>query len=766
MSGGGGGGGDAADAEVAADAEAGADAAARLAREQRALRIIADVSAVLACSAPQLDAVLDIASRSMADAVGDSCIISLVDKEAGLLRPAAFHHRDPEGERVMASVLTERPLRLGEGIPGQVAETGERVVVSDLPEDEVRSFTNPEFHEYLDRHPLSAFVVEPLVASGEVLGTALLSRGTEFSAEDQALAADLAGRVALAVDRARLFEREQTALHQLELSHRQLTAVTDNVHAMVGYWDRDLRNGFANRRYTQYFGLTPEEIRGRHISEVLGADLAARNMPFIQRALAGEELTFDVPMVDIAGRARRMQATYTPNVVAGKVQGFYVLVSDVTEQVVARQALEASEERFRTLAERYRMLAENASDVVFRIDPSLLLAWISPSVREVLGERAEDVIGKPVTQFWHPDDRERILAELQSRPGEPASYEARFRMADGTWRWFAVTSRPARDDSGALIGRIGSIRDIQSQVEDRQALARSEQRFRLALEHAPSGMAVVDLDRRFVEVNPALCRMLGRDQEWLLAHRVPDILEPDDDQIDLQQRAELLGGSRESVVHEARLTTADGRTLWVNQQVGLLRDADGAPLSFVSQYVDITEARRHREELQFVASHDQLTGLLNRTELLGAMERELLHGPRRGDVSAVLFLDVDSLKPVNDSLGHAVGDELLTEVARRLTGAVRSHDVVARLGGDEFVVFLTGLRTMADATGIADKILAVIAAPMELAAGAIHTSVSIGIAVAPTYQRPEECLALADAALYRAKARGGGSWALAEAPQP
>jgi diguanylate cyclase (GGDEF)-like protein/PAS domain S-box-containing protein len=286
-------------------------------------------------------------------------------------------------------------------------------------------------------------------------------------------------------------------------------------------------------------------------------------------------------------------------------------------------------------------------------------------------------------------------------------------------------------------------------------MERSESRFRLAMESAPTGMALMDLDRRFVEVNPALCRMLSYDAPHLIGRRMVDILNATDDEVDLRMRDELLSGSTNSATHEIRLIRTDGVVVWVQHAIGLLRDEDGVPQSYVSQFVNVTEAREAREALHFMATHDPLTQLLNRRELLARMSKVLAHAPRSGNRLAVLFADLDGLKTVNDSFGHAVGDEVITEVARRVASLVREDDLAARIGGDEFVIVLPAVSGEDGARAVARKLQEAICQPLLVEGYPVPVGVSIGIALAGTGEDPQSVIRNADSALYLAKQKGG-----------
>jgi diguanylate cyclase (GGDEF)-like protein/PAS domain S-box-containing protein len=421
---------------------------------------------------------------------------------------------------------------------------------------------------------------------------------------------------------------------------------------------------------------------------------------------------------------------------------------DVTAQVEAENALTESEER-------YRLLAENASDLVWRTNPNAVVEWVSPSVSKVLGWEPREMVGFAITDFAHPDDldRMRLAAETASLDGR-VSFEARYRCADGTFRWLEVTARPITDSEGRVVGRVGSCRDVNSEIEAWQAMERSENRLRLAMESAPTGMALTDLDRRFVEVNPALCRMLTVSQADLIGRRMVEIMNAADDDIDLRMRGELLSGAVESVTREVRLVSSTGSLVWVQHAIGLLRDENDVPQSYVSQFVNVTEAREAREALHFMATHDPLTQLLNRRELNARMGKVLSHAPRAGMRLAALYADLDGLKEVNDTFGHAAGDELIIETARRLENAVRDDDIAARVGGDEFVIVLPEVRGLEDAMSVASKVRECLADPMVIDGYPVPLAISIGIAIAEPGDDPVAVIRNADSALYRAKRAG------------
>ncbi len=202
------------------------------------------------------------------------------------------------------------------------------------------------------------------------------------------------------------------------------------------------------------------------------------------------------------------------------------------------------------------------------------------------------------------------------------------------------------------------------------------------------------------------------------------------------------------------MVRSDGERVLVEHSVALLRDERGVSTGYVSQFADVTESRAAREQLRFLATHDSMTQLLNRAELLARISGVLAKRPRTGVNAGILFIDLDGLKPVNDTYGHAVGDEVIVTVARRIRERIRSDDVLARFGGDEFVLVLPAIHTADDAARIAGVLHRAVQQPMEIEDFTITVTVSIGIAVVGAGEPADEALRRADAALYRAKREG------------
>jgi diguanylate cyclase (GGDEF)-like protein/PAS domain S-box-containing protein len=277
-------------------------------------------------------------------------------------------------------------------------------------------------------------------------------------------------------------------------------------------------------------------------------------------------------------------------------------------------------------------------------------------------------------------------------------------------------------------------------------------------DHSPIAMCLVDLDGRFLDVNPALCRFLGRSASDLRRLRVGELTHPEDRAEDEEALADLLAGRRDAYRVQKRFSRPDGELAWGDLSVSVVRDEYESPRRLIAQLVDVTADRAVRAELALRSASDPLTGLANRDRTLEVLGQALRHRGARGTVG-VLYVDLDGFKSVNDAMGHAAGDRLLTVLADRMVQVVGPAGTVGRMGGDEFVVVLDGARSVDEVEAQADALRRALAGEVAIE-GALHRpTVSIGVAVAdPTVHDAEELVRAADTAMYRAKRAGRNRW--------
>jgi diguanylate cyclase (GGDEF)-like protein/PAS domain S-box-containing protein len=407
-----------------------------------------------------------------------------------------------------------------------------------------------------------------------------------------------------------------------------------------------------------------------------------------------------------------------------------------------------------------RSVVENSSENVTIVDPDGTLRYASPAFGRMLGYAPEEVVGKMnVLDYVHPDDLPHVLEETEKALSEGGvatnRTEYRFRHKDGSWRWVESAGTYLLDDPHVK-GVVVQTRDITERKRTEEALREAEERFRRSFDDAAIGMALVGTDGRFLRTNRSLCDMLGYREVELLGKTFQDITHPDDLDADLDQRRRMLVGEMRTYQMEKRYFHKEGHVVWVLLSVSLVHDEEGEPLYFVSQIQDISERKVLEERLEHRAFHDSLTNLPNRQLFMDRLGQALRRTRRRHKRLAVLFMDLDGFKVVNDSLGHEVGDLLLTVVAQRLRRCLRPEDTLARFGGDEFVVLIEALDDPAQAVQVAERITEELRRPFIMEGRDLYVLASIGISLgdARTHDT-DDLLREADTAMYRAKDEGG-----------
>ena len=282
------------------------------------------------------------------------------------------------------------------------------------------------------------------------------------------------------------------------------------------------------------------------------------------------------------------------------------------------------------------------------------------------------------------------------------------------------------------------------------------ERFRSAFDHAAIGMAIVSSEGRWLQVNRSLCSLLGYSARELMTTDFLTITHPDDLGTALSSIKELLKGKIPSHQMEKRYIHKQGHEVWVLWNVSLARDVYTNTAHLIFQIQDITDRKRAEERLLHDAFHDALTGLPNRALFMDHLGLAIARAKRNSDQKfAVLYLDLDRFKIINDSLGHMIGDQLLIGIARRLEECLRPGDTIARLGGDEFTILIEDITDASDTIYVAERIQSELTVPFNLSGREVFTTVSIGIAPgSSTYERAEDILRDADTAMYRAKTLG------------
>jgi diguanylate cyclase (GGDEF)-like protein/PAS domain S-box-containing protein len=300
----------------------------------------------------------------------------------------------------------------------------------------------------------------------------------------------------------------------------------------------------------------------------------------------------------------------------------------------------------------------------------------------------------------------------------------------------------------------------EEQMHISRALKESEEHFRSAFDYAAAGMALVGTDGRWMSVNRSLCELLGYSEAELLRRNFQSVTHADDLGESLADMYQMIEGKVVTLTKERRYLHREGRVVWATVSTSLVANTQGEPMHFIVQSQNITDRKRAEENLHRAAFYDHLTGLPNRVLFTDHLQVSIKRAQEHPDhLFAVLFLDVDRFKNINDSLGHVLGDHLLKDVASRLEKCIRPEDTISRFGGDEFAILLDGLAHSADALAVAERIKREMLSTFRLGGHDVFTSVSLGIALSTLgYESAEEILRDADTAMYRAKAQGKGSY--------
>lgn len=403
-----------------------------------------------------------------------------------------------------------------------------------------------------------------------------------------------------------------------------------------------------------------------------------------------------------------------------------------------------------------RSLATTAPIGIFRTDSTGACTYTNDRWQEICGIEAVDALGSGWTVGIHPEDRRRVTAAWKNSAATGIAFDVESRVCrpTGEVRWVRTRASRVVDRAGNVTGYAGTLEDT---TEQRVA----EEQFRTAFESAPIGMALIDRHGAFLKTNAALSEMMGYNTDQLHSMGASALVHPDDLRVIEGGQAGPLGGTN----NERRLVRADGSVMWAAVRLAPVVDQAGDASFTLAQILDITEQRRTAAELFELANHDPLTGLLNRRSFEAALEMHVARTLRYGPEGALLFLDIDHFKAVNDLHGHHIGDDVIVATANTMRERLRSTDIIARIGGDEFAVLLP--------TGNADSVRHVAAMLVDVlradlavvADKQLALTTSIGLALFGAALSADEMLMSADLAMYDAKQRGRDQWAETRPPR-
>jgi len=539
--------------------------------------------------------------------------------------------------------------------------------------------------------------------------------------------------------------QRRIAQERIATSEARLKAVTDNVPAMFAYVDRQQVYRFANGHFRHVMGIAPEDVVGRTMREFLGDAAHAALLPHIEGALRGEPQHFE--RTGWKGNANtHFMVRYVPEVRPdGEVPGFFIMVLDITERFRAELALARSEAMVRTITDHVPgLISRMDSDYRYTFVNANYMRWFS---------LPESPVGKTVAEVFGEDVFEGVRAHIdEALAGRDVVFDLVNKVAGGA-DFMQVHYVPDRDERGAVIGVYGLVTDRTEQQHARERIEASERQLRAVTDNLPLLITYVDADERLRFMNATFHEWLGVDLCGAIGRPLAEVVGRENYAPRREHLRAALGGRR--VEFELVSQTLQGPRHLQTVYIPDVRD-DGRVCGVFTLSTDVSAQKAVEYELQRLARVDTLTGLANRRQFDELLERSLARYRRSRRPLALLYLDIDRFKAINDTCGHGVGDAVLREFAARLEAGLRETDVAARLSGDEFVVLLDGLGTRDEAVAVADKLLQAIRVPMRPPGKMLDVTASMGLAwLDGTVDVDAQALmARADRALYRAKENG------------
>jgi diguanylate cyclase (GGDEF)-like protein/PAS domain S-box-containing protein len=480
----------------------------------------------------------------------------------------------------------------------------------------------------------------------------------------------------------------------------------------------------------------------------------------LKSLIRSRELFDGLRLVQETGAQRHELLVSLPEPAGGRHFEFNVSAALLAQENVLLLMAQDITERVRSQEElrRFRMALDSSIDAVYLVDRErMCFIDANETALATLGYSHEELL-QLGPQDLRSDEGElekinRFYDEVIRSESKTGTIETLHRRKDGTRLPVEVYLRAVQSEGRQLI--VAVVRDITARVQAEAVLRESEERFRVAFNQAAVGLAHVAPGGRWLMVNDKLCQIVGYSRQELLSMAFQDITHPEDLIVDWALARRMIAGELDEQSREKRYRHKNGHYIWVNLSTSMVRDADGKPKYYSTVIADISRRKQVEQELRHLTNHDALTSLPNRSLLLDRLAQALVFAGRSGEQVAVMLIDLDRFKNINDSLGHDAGDKILMEIARRLSACVRSGDTIARLGGDEFVLIRPDVAREDAVPVMAQQILEAMSRPMAIQGHEFYPTGSIGISMFPKDGYDSQTLLKnADTAMYRAKDAG------------
>jgi len=544
------------------------------------------------------------------------------------------------------------------------------------------------------------------------------------------------------------YKNAESALKESENRYRNLF---ENASDVIYIHDLDGNYLAINEAAERVFGYSRDEALNLNMRQVVAPEHFSTVRRKLKEKISGKakQTVYEANCLSKDGRRITLEVNSTPIFKDGNLIAVQGIARDITERKRAEQALKDSEKS-------YRELFENANDLIYTHDLEGNFTSLNRAGEIITGYTRAEALHRNISQVVAPQFLELARQMIQQKiKGEaPTSYELEIIHKKGNRVSLELSTRLIYKN-GEAIGVQGIGRDITQRRKAEEDLIKSEESYRLLGEGIMHQVWTAQPDGRLDYVNRRTLEYFGRSNEQLLDEGWQGVVHPND-LPECIERWSFALKTGEYYETEFRLLRKDGSYRWHLARATAGRDNDGNIVKWFGTNTDIHNQKMAEAQLNHYARHDTLTNLPNRVEFMSQLKQTIARAAGN-DWSrfAVLFLDLDRFKVINDSLGHNIGDKLLIAIAERLKFCVRPGDIVARLGGDEFTILLNRTGEIGDVVGIADRLQKKLSEPFKLDNYEVFTSASIGIIMSDGQRRqPEDFLRDADAAMYRAKEAG------------
>src|SRR5215213_7350179 len=542
--------------------------------------------------------------------------------------------------------------------------------------------------------------------------------------------------------------------HELRKSEARYRTVLDAAFDAIVTITPDGIVRWFNRGAERIFGYRAEEVVGQPVTLLMPERYRELCVAGLHRYLQTGEARVVGGTTELVG-LRKDGSKFPIEMSLGEIledgeQLFTGVIRDITERKRTEDALREARDRFRSIF-------DHAPIGVAMVSLEGRYLQVNRSLCEILGYTEEELRALTWQEITHPDDLATSSAYARRIvEAEFPKYhlDKRFLHADGHTVWASLSVSLVRDAEGEPLYFVSQIQDVTERKKVEKVIKESEKRFRSLVQYSSDIITILDADGTVHYVSPAVERVTGYKPEEQVGTNAFGSVHPDDREQALNTFAEVLKRPGLHPPLEFRVPHKDGSWRYLEHVVNNLLD-DPAVRGVVVNSWDVTERKALVEQLSYQAFHDLLTGLPNRALFMDRLQHALIRANRRGSKVAVLFIDLDNFKVINDSLGHKVGDQLLVAVAERLKTCLRPEDTAGRLGGDEFTILVENISSVGEVVQIAERIAETLQPPFALEDQEVFATASTGIALnSPAQEQAADLLRHADLAMYRAKHRG------------